>query len=169
MPNFAGKSLQSDAEYEFDTYRPMMDVRCAAEVQFFLCLVYVPVCVEDPNTPQKLIGPCRPLCEKVRNSCVSFLRNVNLPWPEVLNCSKFPVSNIHNSMCINDDPGESQTPLWLPPTSLNTLQTNSAFLEKIKEQLKGGSNPGIFIVGSHSRSPPYIDPRRRMAQGTANG
>ena len=78
--------------------------------QFFLCFAYVPMCVTEVTTPQMLIGPCRPLCERVRSSCLSLLEQFKYTWPSVLNCSKFPESNNHYHMCI-EGPGESHVPL----------------------------------------------------------
>jgi frizzled protein 4 len=49
-------------------------------LQFFLCFAYVPMCVTEATTPQMLIGPCRPLCERVRSSCLSLLEQFKYTW-----------------------------------------------------------------------------------------
>ena len=36
----------------------------------------------------QLIGPCRPLCERVRQACLRILQNFNLAWPEALGCDR---------------------------------------------------------------------------------
>lgn len=137
MPNLANQKTQADANYELATYFPLIKTGCAPELQFFLCSVYVPMCIT--HSPQKIIGPCRPLCEQVKRKCEATLKNTfQLSWPDVLECSKFPMTNVHKHMCI-EVPGDGQfSLLGLPPSSLNTLQTNPLFMEKVKEQLAGG-------------------------------
>ena len=138
MPNFANQKTQSDAIHEMATYFPLIQTECAHELQFFLCSVYVPMC--DSHSPQKLIGPCRPLCERVRRRCKPVLKSrFSIDWPDILNCSRFPETNVHEHMCI-DVPKHGQFSLGLPPSSLNSLQTNPLFMEKVKQKLEGGKH-----------------------------
>ncbi len=37
------------------------------------------MCVSQISTPQRLIGPCRPLCERVKNKCLFLLEKVCKP------------------------------------------------------------------------------------------
>ena len=46
------------------------------------------------------IGPCRPLCERVRTRCQPVLQQFGFPWPTGLNCSKFPPRNGDQHMCM---------------------------------------------------------------------
>ena len=144
MPNLAKNTLQSDAKFELDTYGPLIQTGCANELQFFLCSVYAPMCVNvESNSPQSLIGPCQPLCERVKSRCLPELERFGYDWPEALNCSKFPEVNGYPHMCM-EGPGESQKPLSLPPSSLNTLQTNPLLMEKVKERLSNGKLPDKY-------------------------
>lgn len=146
MPNLAMHTLQSEANFELATYVPLISMGCANELQFLLCSVYVPMCVEqEVLSPQKLIGPCRPLCERVEAKCSSVLKKMfHLPWPQVLNCSKFPYTNVHEHMCM-EGPGEGQSPLGLPPSSVNDMWTNEIFRDMvIKADGKKMANLGVF-------------------------
>ena len=127
-----GHKNQADANFQMTTYFPLVNLNCAPELQLFLCSVYVPVCAS--HSPQKLIGPCRPLCEKVRRKCEPVLSDAfNYKWPEVLNCDKFPKSNEHDHMCI--DIPVNGVSLGLPTNSLNALTSNQLFMDKVKEQM----------------------------------
>jgi hypothetical protein len=63
-------------------------------VQLFLCSLFAPVCL---TTVDKEIYPCRSLCQAVQNGCEGRMRQYGFPWPEMLNCNKYPVEN---DMCI---------------------------------------------------------------------
>lgn len=141
MPNFAGQTAQADADEELATYVPLIQSGCANEIQFFLCFAFVPMCVTEVTTPQRVIGPCRPLCERVRKRCLPALEKYKYSWPSTLNCSKFPESNNHYHMCM-EGPGESHIPR-LPPTPLHTLQTNPLFMQKVKQQVAEGNKPDL--------------------------
>ena len=81
MPNFMGHQLQGDAKAGLETFLPLIQYGCSSELLFFLCSVHVPMCVSLPPTRQNtevahtLIGPCRPLCQRVKDSCLRILHN----------------------------------------------------------------------------------------------
>ena len=73
------------------------------------------MCVSLPPTRQTsepaltLIGPCRPLCQRVKDSCLRILQNFNLEWPEALSCDKFPPTNNHSHMCMDGGSSRSKS------------------------------------------------------------
>ena len=83
---------------------PLIQYECSSELQFFLCSVHVPMCVtlpgEGSDPAHTLIGPCRPLCQRVKAACERVLKNFNLEWPEALECDRFPPSNDLENMCM---------------------------------------------------------------------
>ena len=121
LPNLVGDHLQSHAEgqvnafdtechfpaltsiifLQLETYAPLIQSGCAAELRFLLCSVYAPLCV--PDSPQALIGPCRPLCLRVRQRCEPVLSGFGYSWQ--INCTAFPAANGRPQMCM-DGPGE---------------------------------------------------------------
>ena len=131
MPNLAGNKLQADAKFELETYTPLLQFNCANELPFFLCSVYVPMCNVMTNS---LIGPCRPMCDRVKLGCLPLLTQVQLPWPKKLECSNFPLKNDMHNMCM-EGPGENAPPVKLPPSTINEIETNPNLMEKVKETL----------------------------------
>jgi len=143
MPNFAGHKKQSDAENELATFYPIIESKCAQELQFFLCTVYVPMCDNSMQSQQKLIGPCRPLCHKVRQSCEAKVKDYGYDWPEALNCNKFPAYNGHGHMCI-EIPRQGIS-MRMPASSLSSLHSNQFFMNKIKQTMGKDDNSQITI------------------------
>jgi len=140
FPNFAGHKVQTDAGEAIKTWIPLVDSNCAAELQLFLCIIHVPMCITE--NAQKLIGPCRPFCESVRRRCEPVQMKVSLKWPEFLNCQRFPEKNGGNGgeMCI-PMPENKALKEYKKNTnnndnyfnSVNSLQFNDAFKNKLKE------------------------------------
>ena len=102
MPNLVWHELQSDAEFTLQTFSPLIQYGCSAQLHFFLCAVYVPMCTPKVQNP---IGPCRGLCETVRARCHPILQGFGFPWPTALDCDRFPEENNHLEMCM-EGPGE---------------------------------------------------------------
>ncbi|KAK3858194.1 hypothetical protein Pcinc_035602 [Petrolisthes cinctipes] len=114
MPNLVGTELQKDAESRLDSFNPLIQYGCSSQIQFFLCSIYTPMCTPQVATP---IGPCRDLCQTVRDRCAPVMAELGFPWPPFLNCSRFPPENNEEYMCM-EGPGEKM-PLLAPPTPLS--------------------------------------------------
>lgn len=102
MPNLAGHELQTDADFTLQTFSPLIQYGCSAQLNFFLCAAYAPMCTPKVPFP---IGPCQGLCETVRARCHPVLQGFGFPWPAALECSRFPKENNHEHMCM-EGPGE---------------------------------------------------------------
>lgn len=117
MPNMLNNELQQDAKMQLQTFRPLIQYGCSNRLKFFLCSAYVPMCTEKVA---EVIGPCRPLCEDVRDRCLPVLQKFGFPWPPALNCSKFHPENNQYTMCmpgpeIDEDEDEMS---YSPPTNV---------------------------------------------------
>lgn len=97
MPNVANHESVKDAELIMQTFSPLIHYGCSSRLRFFLCSAYLPMCTEKVK---ETIGPCRPLCEGVKNKCQPVLEDFGFPWPDALNCSKFPEENKQDHMCM---------------------------------------------------------------------
>lgn len=97
MPNLGGNDIQQEADLQLQSFSPLIQYGCSQNLKLFLCSVYVPMCTEKVTNP---IGPCRGLCEGVRSRCYPVLQGFGFPWPDALNCSRFPEVNNHEHMCI---------------------------------------------------------------------
>ncbi|XP_037083005.1 frizzled-4-like [Pollicipes pollicipes] len=105
MPNMVGNDIQ-DADTQTRSFSPLIQYKCSSRLKFFLCTVYAPMCTEKVDV---LIGPCRTLCESVKERCHPIMSKLGFPWPEALNCSKFPAENKSPHMCM-EGPDETATP-----------------------------------------------------------
>ena len=142
MPNFANHLTQADAIGQMATYLPLISSDCSKDLQFFLCSVYVPMCYESPDHSfATKIGPCRPLCQSVKAKCEPNLRKAKFPWPEDLNCSKFPLENTHEHPCmyVPNKGTQGGLDLDIPVSSLNSLQSNPYFLDKARKTFNENS------------------------------
>lgn len=85
MPNTLGHTRQEEAGLDVYQFAPLVKINCSPDLQFFLCLVYVPLCtiLDQP------IRPCRSLCESAR-LCEKVMRTFDFEWPANLACDKFP-------------------------------------------------------------------------------
>ncbi|XP_077392725.1 frizzled-7-like [Festucalex cinctus] len=90
MPNLLGHTAQADAAAAMRRFEPLLQAGCSADLKFFLCSVYVPVCtvLEEP------IPPCQPLCEHARRGCEANITAIGFEWPEKIRCEKFPVGGL---------------------------------------------------------------------------
>ncbi|XP_055888077.1 frizzled-4-like [Biomphalaria glabrata] len=152
MPNLVEHTDQEDAILLLQTFTPLIQYGCSSRLKFFLCSVYFPMCTEKVMMP---IGPCKPLCESVRDRCQPVLRNFGYPWPEALNCSKFPAANNHEHMCM-EGPKDVEDP-DPPIRRLNTADFGPDSATKSNPNYSG--NPSL---GSKTSSLANYEPCRQL-------
>ncbi|KAK3769428.1 hypothetical protein RRG08_067143 [Elysia crispata] len=66
---------------------PLVGIRCSPDLQFFLCSMYTPICMESYN---KHLPACKSLCERARNGCGPLMRHYGFAWPERMRCENLP-------------------------------------------------------------------------------
>lgn len=141
MPNMMNHEFQSDADFTLQTFTPLIQYGCSAQLQFFLCAAYVPMCTPKVPSP---IGPCRSLCETVRDRCYPVLQGFGFPWPPSLECSRFPKENNHEHMCM-EGPGEPGANIPVRTTELGNPIKN-----KVIKSCDGLIKSHLFVRISRS-------------------
>ncbi|XP_077786270.1 secreted frizzled-related protein 5 isoform X2 [Podarcis muralis] len=99
LPNLLEHESMPEVKQQASSWVPLLAKRCHSDTQLFLCSLFAPVCLDRP------IYPCRSLCEVVRDSCAPVMESYGFPWPDMLNCNKFPFDN---DLCIAVQFGNSQ-------------------------------------------------------------
>nr|XP_060638263.1 frizzled-1 [Anolis sagrei ordinatus] len=105
MPNLLGHTNQEDAGLEVHQFYPLVKVQCSAELKFFLCSMYAPVC----TVLEQALPPCRSLCERARQGCEALMNKFGFQWPDTLRCEKFPVHGA-GELCVGQNTSERGTP-----------------------------------------------------------
>lgn len=84
LPNLLGHESESEAADQARVWVPLLNLHCHPDTRLFLCSLYSPVCLEPS------VYPCKSLCSGVKRGCEERINNYGYPWPEILNCDKFP-------------------------------------------------------------------------------
>ncbi|KAM7532654.1 hypothetical protein Aperf_G00000130653 [Anoplocephala perfoliata] len=148
FPNLVGQESQLDARHQLQTFKPLITYKCSNHLAFFLCSVYAPMC--DVNT-NHLIGPCRPLCERVRKRCSPVLKIFNFDWPANLNCSRFPEKNtVGGIMCMKgpDIPEDFDEPNSSKMDETEDDSESIESMEQVKKPLVEKEGPGKRVETS---------------------
>ncbi|XP_037085867.1 frizzled-5-like [Pollicipes pollicipes] len=107
MPNQFHHDTQEEAGLEVHQYWPLVEVRCSADLQFFLCATYVPICLQQY---QRSLPVCRSVCERARAGCEPLMADYHFTWPERLNCSLLPNYGDPERLCMDNKNGEAPPP-----------------------------------------------------------
>lgn len=123
MPNILGHQTQDEAGLEVHQYFPLVKINCSADLQFFLCTVFVPICtiLDHP------IPPCRSLCLSAKSGCDEIMLRFGFHWPESLNCDNYPDDTVAEKLCVSVNRSA------VPPTTPSTdITVNSHPITKYK-------------------------------------
>ncbi|XP_012729300.2 secreted frizzled-related protein 2 [Fundulus heteroclitus] len=94
LPNLLGHETMNEVLQQASSWTPLVQKQCHPDTKKFLCSLFAPVCLDDLDEP---IQPCRSLCESVRHGCGPVMLAFGYPWPEMLDCNRFPPDN---DLCI---------------------------------------------------------------------
>lgn len=98
LPNFFLQRSLGEITTEMRFYEDLVSTNCNANLQFFLCGTYLPLCV--PNITPFAI-PCRELCDEIKRDCSTHFDFIyqGLPWPNKLQCHRYTPSNDTSRYC----------------------------------------------------------------------
>ena len=99
FPNFMKQRSQKEAAAETTLYLPLVKINCSPVLKLFLCSLYAPPCIKNYSNTLK---PCREMCEKAKQGCENYMRQLSFSWPEYIDCWKFPSFSGHEA-CITDE------------------------------------------------------------------
>ncbi|XP_065834664.1 frizzled-1-like [Oscarella lobularis] len=117
FPNDLFHDTQAEAGKIFADYDPLINTNCSDSLLILLCSRYYPYCLDDNKT----LPPCRELCECARKGCEPVVRGHQRPWPDDLDCEKFPNST-SGELCIHNFAPCDPTPT--PTVALTTRSSN---------------------------------------------
>nr|XP_016847186.1 PREDICTED: secreted frizzled-related protein 5-like [Anolis carolinensis] len=108
LPNLLDHETMTEAIQQSSSWLPLLARECHPDARIFLCSLFAPICLD------RVISPCRSLCEAVRGSCAPVMACYGYPWPEILNCNKFPEDH---ELCIASITNESTSSRRMPRAS----------------------------------------------------
>ncbi|XP_067888864.1 secreted frizzled-related protein 2-like [Heterodontus francisci] len=94
LPNLLGHESIKEVLQQAGSWVPLLNKQCHSDTRKFLCSLFAPICLSEL---QVSIQPCRSLCQAVRDSCTPVMSAFGFPWPDMLDCNRFPVDN---DLCI---------------------------------------------------------------------
>lgn len=118
MPNQFNHDNQEEAGLEVHQFWPLVEIQCSADLQFFLCSIYTPICVDNY---QKNLPACRSVCERAKSGCAPLMQQYGFVWPERMRCEDLPEYGDSENLCMDFNSSSTQTtekPLVSLPPSL---------------------------------------------------
>lgn len=124
MPNELNHENQEEAGLEVHQFWPLVEIKCSPDLRFFLCSMYVPICLKEYKKP---LPPCKDLCRRARDGCEPLMQQYGFKWPERMECNQFPVQGASPEDLCMDQNESSATPKPTPakPTKTNKNCKNS--------------------------------------------
>src|SRR5262249_3098553 len=136
MPNQFNHQKQEEAGMEVHQFWPLVEVSCSKYLKFFLCSMYVPICLPDYTKP---LPPCKSVCEDAKTGCAPLMAKYGFAWPENLDCSKLPIHGDPEKLCMGPDDlkkeGEATTvsPKNKPPIKPYSVDPIFEFPPKLED------------------------------------
>ena len=120
MPNQFNHDNQEEAGMEVHQFYPLVEIKCSPDLQFFLCSIYTPICVENY---QRHLPACRSVCERAKSGCAPLMRQYGFHWPERMRCEDLPEYGDPDNLCMDSNVSSTQQttttkPIQLRPTLL---------------------------------------------------
>lgn len=101
------------SHFQVHQYWPLVEIKCSADLKFFLCSVYTPICIEDYAMP---LPACRSVCERARAGCAPLMQKYGFQWPERMACERLPRLGDPDHLCMEEtDRAKEPEPPQPPP------------------------------------------------------
>lgn len=122
MPNQFNHDNQEEAGLEVHQFWPLVEIQCSPDLQFFLCSVYTPICVENYKKP---LPACRSVCERAKTGCAPLMRQYGFPWPERMRCEDLPEFGDKQNLCMDFNTSNAQQTTTRAKTKPETGDTTT--------------------------------------------
>ncbi|KAA0703859.1 Secreted frizzled-related protein 1 [Triplophysa tibetana] len=134
LPNLLEHDTVAEVKQQAGSWVPLVHKACHPGTQVLLCSLFAPVCLEKP------LYPCRWLCEAVRDSCAPLMQAYGFPWPEMLNCDKFPQDDVLPCIAMNETTSHSMAGPAVIKTKIKEVKIENLdrklILQNKKKQFK---------------------------------
>jgi frizzled 5/8 len=87
MPNQFNHESQEEAAIEINQFWALVEIGCSADLKFFLCSLYTPICISNYEKP---VRACKSVCIRARQGCEPYMKKFGFNWPVHMNCDTFP-------------------------------------------------------------------------------
>lgn len=106
VPNQFNHQTQDEAGLEVHQFWPLVGINCSPDLKFFLCSVYVPICIPEYDKP---LYACRAICLRAKAGCAPLMKQYGFEWPTNLDCAQFPASSEPDHLCMDSNQTETTT------------------------------------------------------------
>uniref|UniRef100_UPI00358E3635 frizzled-8-like n=1 Tax=Myxine glutinosa TaxID=7769 RepID=UPI00358E3635 len=130
MPNAFNHESQDEAGLEVHQFWPLVEIQCSADLRFFLCSMYTPICLDDYKKP---LPPCRSVCERAKAGCAPLMRQYGFAWPDRMRCERLPAQ---------DDPDRDPETLCMDYNRSERLSTPGPPVARLTQVSRRPYNPG---------------------------
>lgn len=127
MPNQFNHDNQEEAGMEVHQFWPLVEIQCSPDLQFFLCSIYTPICVDNYQKP---LPACRSVCERAKSGCAPLMRQYGFVWPERMRCEDLPEFGDRQELCMD----------------FNTTTSHTTTKKPVLLRRPGGSNPSKPVL-----------------------
>ncbi|KAF6017318.1 FZD8 [Bugula neritina] len=119
MPNQFNHDNQEEAGLEVHQFWPLVEIQCSPDLQFFLCSLYTPICIQNYHKP---LPACRSVCERAKAGCAPLMRQYGFSWPDKMNCENLPEYGDSENLCM-DFNTSAVTTTTLPPVPTKPVKS----------------------------------------------
>ncbi|XP_074595333.1 frizzled-5-like [Brevipalpus obovatus] len=144
MPNQFHQEKQEEAGLEVHQFWPLVQIKCSNDLQFFLCSIYTPICMDDYH---ESLPACRSVCERAKHGCLPVMKKYGFQWPEHMDCKNFPLFGNPESLCMDQQEGKLPDHRDTPPPPFDDPRI-------LKQTVSPSANDGSSLAGLSDKLKP---------------
>lgn len=155
LPNLLDHDTINEVIEQSRPWNSLVSINCHPDAQIFLCSLFAPICLESFHP---VIQPCRSLCQAVKQGCEGRMAKRGFPWPEMLQCDRFPLTN---GMCIRPQAdmtrsGQRLCPPCSQPDTFEAIMDNycsaaSVMRINVRKTRKSGDGTIVVVAGKSKK------------------